>query len=173
MVDISIKSKRTTLLIGSTICVLTIVALLFLIKKSFDSAIVLKGEILADQSDLTTLNKIYEDVYSRSDEIDKVLATIPGSYEEVSTYAKVLELTADDTGVSVEMIFSSAESKETLGVKSVGVAVKATGPYENLVKFMDAVSKLPYHIQVDTLTVSKTAGVVTLNSTFRLFTNIK
>ncbi len=172
MVDISVRSKKLKLILGSVLCILAVGVMLSLIKRNIGEVVGLKEKINTNQNDLVILNKIYDDANKRRTDIDRVLATIPSTYEGVSAYAKVIGSVGDATGVAIEMKFDSSERKETSGVKSIGVSITATGSYENLLKFVDGISELPYHIEIDSMGFEKSAGGVSLNILYRLFTNI-
>lgn len=172
MVDISVKSKKWKLILGSVLCIVAVGIMLSLLNRNIKVVSGLKEKISTNENDLTVLNKIYDDANKRREEIDRVLATIPSTYEDVSTYAKVIESAASATGVLVEVKFDSSERKETSGVYSIGVTVAATGAYENLVKYVDEISELPYHIGIDSLSFESSGGGVSLNLMYRLYTNI-
>jgi len=172
MVDISIKSKKTKLILGSALCFLVIVVLSFLIKKDIASIENLNNKIEADKNKIVVLSKIYDDANSKGPEINRVLASIPESYEEISTYAKVVEAVASSANVTIETNFADTQAKDSQGIQSIGITLKGTGSYANLVKFLDGISELPYHITIDSLNVAKVQGVMNLNMMFRLYTNI-
>ena len=172
MVDISIRSKRSKVIIGTVLSFVVVVFLITLIKKDIGVVAGLRQSIIANQNDINVLNKIYDDANNKRAEIDKVLATVPGSYEEVSTYAKVVESAASATNVTIELKLDSKEKKETSGIKSVGFSIKAVGSYENLVKFVGGVSELPYHIEVDSMDFEKKLTGIELVLSYRLYTNI-
>jgi Tfp pilus assembly protein PilO len=172
MVDISIKSKKWKLIVGSVLCVLAVGLMLSLVKKNIEIVAGLRDKITTNENDLVVLERIHDDAIKRRLEIDRVLATIPSNYEDVSTYAKVLEAVASGTGVTAEVKFDSSERKETAGIYSIGVAIKTTGLYEDLVKYVDQISELPYHIEIDSMGFERSAGGVSLSIVYRLYSNI-
>lgn len=172
MVDISVKSKKWKLILGLVLCVVAVGIMLSFLNRNVKVVAGLKEKISTNENDLTVLNKIYDDANKRREEIDRVLATVPSTYEDISTYAKVVESAASATGVAVEVKFDSSERKETSGVNSIGVSVTATGVYENLVKYVNEISELPYHIEIDSMSFERSGGGVGLNLIYRLFTNI-
>jgi Tfp pilus assembly protein PilO len=146
--------------------------LISVVRKDIGDAVKLRERVISDENELAVLGRIYDDAVNENSEVSKVLATLPSSYEGVSKYAKILESVAAASGVSIETRFADKQAKESLGIKSIAVTVKGMGNYENLIRFLDSVSVLPYHITVDSMNFTRVQGQTSLDLTFRLYTNI-
>lgn len=128
-----------------------------------------KAQLQKLTSDLTNLDTILADQKSYAAVVEKVTATLPKEYSDVATAVSVLELTAKTNNLPTELTIDATPKPEAGDLKSLTIAVKTTGSYTSISKFVSDVAALPYHTRVDTITFDGTGGKLTGTVAIRLF----
>lgn len=128
-----------------------------------------KAQLQKLTTDLANLDKILSDEKSYAEIMQKVTATLPREYSEVATAVSALELTAKTNNLPTDLSIDAAPKPETGGFKSLTLALKTSGSYGNISKFLSDLATLPYHTRVDVLAFDAAGGRVTATVTIRLF----
>ncbi len=165
--------RKTRAVMGCLLSILAIILTLILVNRNSQSLYNKKQELNNLGADLVNLDRIATDLKERRPDIEKVLSTVPESYEEISQYARKLESIAGKSGIAIKIQFDKNENMETNGLNSTKVKIESSGSYQNLLTFVDSISKLPYHMEIDSLKLDKGEGsFIGLDLTYRLFTYI-
>lgn len=128
-----------------------------------------KAQLQKLTSDLTNLDTILSDEKSYGQLMERVTSTLPKEYSDVATAVSAIELTAKTNNLTTDLAIDEKPKPETGDLKSLTIAIKTSGSYGDISKFVSGVATLPYHTRVDALAFDEAGGKVTATVTIRLF----
>ncbi len=131
----------------------------------------LRVKLAHTQYDVTRLDSIVRDMKAYRLPIETVMASVPGDYRDVSLALVSFERAAEAADVGLEMRLDDEAKPAGNGLKTVLVTIQATGTYQAVRTFLSAVSRLPLHTYVVTMTVDTDGGnvgaLITMNVSVR------
>jgi len=163
------KKSIILAVIAAIVSVLAVVIALWGITGQKRVVLTQKAQLQKLTVDLTNLDKILSDEKLYAAVIQKVTATLPKEYSDVATAVSAIELTAKTNNLTTELSIDEKSKPETGELKSLTIAVKTSGSYGNISKFVGDLSALPYHTRVDALVFDEAGGKITATVTIRLF----
>jgi Tfp pilus assembly protein PilO len=172
MVKTSRLGKKLYIVVLSFFSIFVVLVLFMILRKNVQSLVDQRKELVNSEADLVNLDKVTQDYKNRQMDIEKVLSSVPKTYEEISQYAKKLESIANQSNLQIVISFDKSQKSETNGLNSTGVNIKSSGSYSGLVEFIDNLSNLPYQIEIDTIKLEKGEGILNLDLSYRLYTAI-
>jgi Tfp pilus assembly protein PilO len=128
-----------------------------------------KAQLQKLTSDLANLDTILSDEKAYAGEVARVSATLPKEYSDVATAVSAIELTAKTNNLTTDLAIDEKSKPETGDLKSLTIAIKTSGSYSDISKFVSGIATLPYHTRVDALAFDAAGGKVTATVTIRLF----
>lgn len=128
-----------------------------------------KAQLQKLTDDLAHLDMILSDEKAYAGEMGRVIATVPREYSDVATAVSAIELTAKTNNLSTDLAIDEKSKPETGDLKSLTIAIKTSGSYADISKFVSGIAKLPYHTRVDALAFDAAGSKVTAIVTIRLF----
>lgn len=128
-----------------------------------------KAQLQKLTGDLTHLDNVLSDEKLYAGEISRVTATLPKEYSEVAGAISAIEITAKTNNLPTDLAIDEKPKPEAGDLKSLTIAIKTSGSYGDISKFVSGVATLPYHTRVDALAFDATGGKLTATVTIRLF----
>ena len=131
--------------------------------------LVQKAQLQKLTADLTNLDQILLDEKSYAGMIQSVTATLPKEYSDVAGAISAIEATAKTNNLPTDLAIDENPKPEAGDLKSLTIAIKTSGSYVDISKFVSGIATLPYHTRVDALAFDGAGGKVTATVTIRLF----
>lgn len=156
-------------IVAALVSLLAVIAALWGINGQKRVVLTQKAQLQKLTSDLANLDSILSDEKSYAGMIQSVIATLPKEYSDIATAIGAIELTAKTNNVTTDFAIDQKSKPETGNLKSLTMAIKTSGSYSDISKFVSGIAKLPYHTRVDALAFDEVGGKVTATVTIRLF----
>lgn len=129
----------------------------------------LRTELAQTRYDVTGLDTIVHDMQVQAASYAIVRRSVPDGHAEVAIALGSVEVLAKDNKVTLEMRVDDAAKSDSSGVKSLTVIANAAGTFTDIRTFLSSLSRLPYHTQVQTMTMDSSRGTLAGTVTLKLF----
>lgn len=163
------RQSNSAALIAAAVSLLVVIFAMWGITGQKRVVLTQKAQLQKLTNDLANLDKILSDEKSFADAMQHVTATLPKDYNDVAAAVTAIELTAKTNNLNTDLAIDEKTKPEAGDLKSLTIAVKTSGIYGDLSKFVSDLSRLPYHTRIDALTFDEAGGKITATVTIRLF----
>ncbi len=127
-----------------------------------------KQKLVGLQNDIKKLDQIVIDKTTEQANIDRVLSSLPQTYEEVGTLAYKVEDVARQNNLKPELGFDK-EIKLDANIPALSFQVISEGNFQNFINFLSSLNSLPYNSSVESI-VSENKNGVTSTTTVKVYT---